>query len=162
MSLALPWGRVTPRWSVVGNGAPPALIAGLRLRRAWVSVGPPLLVSGPSRGLVFRLSVGCVKLQMSSLLMLLPCEEIAPPNCAVSQLSCELPATMVFFTRTVVPVEVKIPPPSRADSLETIVELRMFTRAASSATTPLLNPAWLVVLLLLIVLFVMLATPPSW
>jgi hypothetical protein len=51
-------GRGVPRWSVplqaplplLGAAGLPASMARLPGRRAWVSVGPPLLASGPSRG----------------------------------------------------------------------------------------------------------------
>src|SRR5829696_1581806 len=46
-------GAGEPRWSVPGRGQPPAgtaFIAGLPIRSACVSVGPPLSASGPSRG----------------------------------------------------------------------------------------------------------------
>jgi hypothetical protein len=127
-----------------------------------VSVGPPLFCRGPSKGLVFCLSAGLVKGQLSSELMLLPCDEITPPNCAALQFSIELSATMVFFTKTAAPSWVMIPPPNRADSLLAIVEFSMFivvllSRAAEK--TPPLNP---VVLLPLIVVFVMLAVPLNW
>ena len=52
MSHWVPWGRVTPLWSVLGHSASsPASMAGLPGgRRAWVSMGPPLSASGPSLG----------------------------------------------------------------------------------------------------------------
>ena len=47
MSQLAPCGRVTPRWSVVGQSAAfAASIAGLPGSRAWVWVGPPLSASG--------------------------------------------------------------------------------------------------------------------
>src|ERR1044071_4457319 len=44
-----PW-RATPRWSVVVEHAPPALIAVLPAASACVSVWPPLFASAPSSG----------------------------------------------------------------------------------------------------------------
>ena len=59
MSGAMPWGRGTPRWSVVTPAtATPASMAGLPGSRAWVRVGPPLSASGPSSGSVLIRSVG--------------------------------------------------------------------------------------------------------
>jgi hypothetical protein len=95
-------------------------------------------------------------------LMLLPCEEITPPNCAALQFSIEFPATMVFFTKMAAPSWVMIPPPNRADSLLAIIEFSMFIVAVSlraAEKTPPLNP---VVLLPLIVVLVMLAVPLNW
>src|SRR5829696_5223113 len=137
--------RATPRWSVSGQSAlDPPSTAGLLARRARVSVGPPLSWRGPRRGLVFCLSGGCVKPQLLSLLMLLPREEMVPPNSALLQLLSVLPATMVFFTKMVVPVfAVRMPPPKREDVLEAMVEFSMFMRAPSSAATPPLTSAWL-------------------
>ena len=86
----------TPRWSSCGQAvASAASTAGLPGRRAWVSVGPPLFCRGLRRGLVFCLSVVFVNSQLSSVLILLPCDEITPPlTCAVSQLSSVLLATV--------------------------------------------------------------------
>ena len=51
ISLAAPWGRPTPRWSVFGAAASsPASMAGLPDSRAWVSVGPPLSCNGLEAG----------------------------------------------------------------------------------------------------------------
>ncbi len=109
---------------------------------------------------MFCLSVDFVKSQLSSELMLLPCEKITPPSCPKSpQLTIELPATMVFFTRTVEPgPAVMIPPPSPPDLLEAIVEFRTFMLALAATTPPPDKAA----LLPLIVLFVMLARPLKW
>jgi hypothetical protein len=56
IALPLPspfFGRALPRWSVGGQSVlVPLSMAGLRLRRAWVFVVPPLLASAPRRGLV--------------------------------------------------------------------------------------------------------------
>lgn len=59
MSQRVPWGRLTPRWSVVrhavsdepGPAGLPASRAGLVEPREWVRVSPPLLASAPSSGL---------------------------------------------------------------------------------------------------------------
>jgi hypothetical protein len=153
----------TPRWSRSGQAVLlAASTAGLPGRRARVSVGPPLSWRGPSRGLVFCLSPGLVKGQLSSELMLLPCEEITPANCAALQFSIELPATIVFFTKTAAPSWVMIPPPNRADLLFAMVEFSMFIVVLASRAAEQTPPLNWAALLPLIVVFVMLAVPPSW
>src|SRR5215211_3680632 len=129
MSQRGPCGRLTPRWSVAGHPllalVRPASMAGLPGRSARVSVGPPLSCSGPSRGLVLCLSVDFVKPQESSLLTLLPCEETPMEPGSFAQSSSELPATMEFNTRTLVPKALETPPPCRPDVLEVMVEFRI-------------------------------------
>src|SRR4051794_41352281 len=51
MSSAAPWGRVTPRWSVV-SAVWPVSNAGLVVLSAWVHVRPPLSASGARPGSV--------------------------------------------------------------------------------------------------------------
>src|SRR5215210_3029202 len=74
MSLAAPWGRVTPRWSVGGKGAPPASIALLPFWRARVLVGPLLSLRLPSFGFLALTSPGRVKPQLVPFSRLLPSE----------------------------------------------------------------------------------------
>src|SRR5437764_12878389 len=82
MSQRGPWGRGTPRWSVVTAQAAVGMasMAGLPARRAMVLVGPPLAPSGPSLGLVFTLSdFFLAKLQPVLLpIRLCPAEEMEP------------------------------------------------------------------------------------
>src|ERR1700730_1919633 len=65
MSQPVPCGLVVPRWSVVpvqpGGLAGMASTAGLPEGSAIVWVGPPLLASGPSCGLVVLLEVLAVE-----------------------------------------------------------------------------------------------------
>src|SRR5262249_17756260 len=84
MSQPAPWGRGTPRWSVVRDVPQPlipggmASIAGLLpghaaagvpwpVHRAWVSVGPPLFCRGRRKGSVLLSEVGALKAQEVSL-----------------------------------------------------------------------------------------------
>src|SRR5580700_1781958 len=54
-SQPAPWGRATPRWSgIVPHGRLIRSIAGLPALSAIVSVGPPLLASGPRWGFATR------------------------------------------------------------------------------------------------------------
>ena len=58
MSVAVPWLRGRPRWSVLTvEIRTPALMARLPWSGIWVNVGPPLSASGPSRGFVLIRSV---------------------------------------------------------------------------------------------------------
>src|ERR1039458_159380 len=83
MSTPGPCGRETPRGSVAGAPvAEPASIAGLPGSNVIVSVGPPLLASGPSMGFMFvRLPVP-VKTQLASELRLCPASVIVPDQFA--------------------------------------------------------------------------------
>src|SRR5437870_471184 len=67
-------GRGKPRWSVAGGGQsfPPASIAGLPGKSAWVGVGPPLSCSGPSCGSMLTRSPGDAKPQALPLSRLCP------------------------------------------------------------------------------------------
>ena len=94
MSQAGPWGRDTPRWSVV-SGSPDASvqspigtasIAGLLGSSACVSVGPPLSCKGPTKGSIGLSSVPTRSLAAAansqsgtSPFRLLPKEVIARP-----------------------------------------------------------------------------------
>ena len=80
MSQAGPWGLARPRWSVA-TGTPSASLqpstgiasrAGEARRRAWVSVGPPLGLSGLSIGSTFSMSpvAGAMPQPVSSPMML--------------------------------------------------------------------------------------------
>src|SRR3954447_2637075 len=67
ISQAVPWGRLTPRWSMATPALlqPPAAgiasMAGDPAARAMVGVGPSLLVSGPSCGFALVRSCGWLK-----------------------------------------------------------------------------------------------------
>src|SRR5579875_266076 len=71
-------GRASPRWSVPGQTLTPRSVTGLGITSSaglWalgsmVCVGPPLLASLPSSGLLFTRSVAAVKLQAVAVLSL--------------------------------------------------------------------------------------------
>src|SRR5436305_15259494 len=77
MSHAAPWGRGTPRWSMLKQFAP-ASIAGLPLSSARVSVGPPLFPVRPSFGSVLVLSPALRRPQLSPVSRLCPWDLIGP------------------------------------------------------------------------------------
>ena len=84
-------------------------MAGLPGSNPIVSVGPPLLCSGPSSGSKLFKSPVLVKLHVPSLLTLCPCETIGPAQFPPE----ELLATMLFciVTCQFPGVYSKIPPP---------------------------------------------------
>src|SRR5215210_6926086 len=114
MSLAGPWGRATPRWSVGGKGEPPASIAGLPLKRRWVSVGPPLYSSRPRRGSALT-SLGRLKPQLRPFSRLWPWERSGDEQLSgVASPFARLRATRVFLklSSPLPQVSTPAPPPS--------------------------------------------------
>src|SRR5215210_1856184 len=134
MSLAAPWGRVTPRWSVAGKGAPPASITLLPLSRAWVFVGPPLSLSLPSFGFLALTSPGRVKPQLVPFSRLLSSEMTGSLQLFEVLKADLLFATIVFLNVALVPT--LIPPPSSFALLEATVLFVIVAVPSNSSMPP--------------------------
>src|ERR1700716_3995679 len=168
MSQAIPWGRRTPRWSVLGGGQPglPASTAGLPAVRAWVSVGPPLFASGPSPGSVFGRSPAAWKLHSSRLSMLCPVEGIDDggvelPTTEQLRPALAIPlATIESLTSNVVPGNARrLPPRGVAAEPVAVLPLMVVDRSVHvlsfelmppPATAFVLSPAMLPAIVLLV------------
>src|SRR5271165_478956 len=109
-----PSGRATPRWSSAGQPlalVPPVSIAGLPLKRASVSVGPPFAASGPRFGSTEDLSLLSDRPQDAPLSRLYPCSsEIVP-----TQLGPTVLAAMI------VPVSLTVAPAFTSPAFEATV-----------------------------------------
>src|SRR5262245_33408847 len=129
----LPSTRVRPRWSAAGQAvAPlpgdaglPASIAGLPARRACVSVGPPLLPSGPRRGaapVTTPVMSPLITQPAVSWTRLYPCDVYACRK-RLRQSGLDVPAVlpaMMLLPKTTVP-KLSIPPASLIDAFAVIV-----------------------------------------
>src|SRR5688572_21116692 len=105
----MPWGRVTPRWSVAGQAVSSAAsIAGLPDNNACVEVGPPLFANGPIWASLLMMSLAA-GLQLSSWTRLLPPETTFPtvPDANRSQEYHWLPVMIELVS---VRVGTKLPP----------------------------------------------------
>src|SRR4051812_7121807 len=127
MSQPAPWGRSTPRWSVLGQPrrflAGPASTPGLAGSRAIVWVGPPLSASGPSSG---SRPYNELVLVMTVQPAALPRREYAK-TARVPEQSSPVPPALTVLSATIVsvrltePPKTAIPPPARPPRLSASV-----------------------------------------
>ncbi len=158
MSGAVPWGRATPRWSVVTPAmATPAPMAGLPGNSAMVSVEPPLSASGPSKGFVLIRSVGASAREGASENRLWPCEWNAPE---FVRLPPSLLSKMLVVTVSAPVPMLSMPPPAAAE-LPLMVELVTDRLALLSMPPPAAAELPLMVELVTVRVPVLSMPPPS-